>query len=258
MGGIALEIDGSGGGVIESLGETIPAAGDFHGIIECEFVIRIADLGLEGLIDVFFIHSEDEHLVIREQVFPDCLTEAEAVELLAEIRDIVHRAEDGIGFVRLGLRLIAIKARGGGHVEAFFRLDEVVIVDFDEVGFVLAHEGNSGGTVGFIADDEIELGEAGLLRLGYGGDGVVGGKNDRQALRGGLFRCLADGVVLLGESACGSGGGEREIAELVIRGIVIALLLALADVHIRADGHGVDGILRVGGPLAQGLGEQRE
>lgn len=54
------------------------------------------------------------------------------------------------------------------------------------MGFVLPHERDAGGAVGFIADDEIEFRESGLLCFGHGGDGMVGGENNGEAFGRGL------------------------------------------------------------------------
>ncbi len=62
--GVALEIGGGGGGAVEALGEAIPAAGDFDGVVELEGVAAVGKLGFEYFADVFFIHGEDEDFVI--------------------------------------------------------------------------------------------------------------------------------------------------------------------------------------------------
>ncbi len=123
------------------------------------------------------------------------MTEAEAVEFLAEEGGIVHGAEFGGGFGGFGFRVVAIEAGRGGHVEAFGAFDEVRVVDFDEMGFVLIREGDAGGAVGLVADDEVKGGEAGFLGVRNGLDGMVGGEDDRHA--GGISGFL----VLGGEGA---------------------------------------------------------
>ena len=46
----------------------------------------------------------------------------------------------------------------------FLALRKPVIVDPDEVGLVLVGEGDAGGAVGLVADDQIELAEPLVLR----------------------------------------------------------------------------------------------
>ena len=144
----------------------------------------------------------------------------------------------------------AVDARGGGHVEALGGADEVVVVDFDEVAFVLALEGGSGGAVGFVADDEVEVRQA-VQVLGAADDieRMIGGEDDAHVL----------GVVALGHShgeALGIGGGG--VAEFVGEGLddVLVLVALFADLDIGADGEGMErhgAFLR---PLGERLGEQ--
>ena len=83
----------------------------------------------------------------------------------------------------LALAHVAVDARGGGHVEPLGGADEVGVVDFDEVAFVLVVEGGAGGAVGFVADDQVEVGQTVVvLGLADDVDGVVGGEHDAHVL----------------------------------------------------------------------------
>ena len=48
---------------------------------------------------------------------------------------------------RSSLGSLAIDSRGGGHVEALLGLNEIAIVNFDEVAFIIAFKGRASGVV---------------------------------------------------------------------------------------------------------------
>ena len=64
--GIGLHIRLVGFG--KPLAKSRPAAHNLDGIVKVQFVPAVSDAGLQGLIDVLFIHRNDQHLVIRKQV----------------------------------------------------------------------------------------------------------------------------------------------------------------------------------------------
>lgn len=115
-----------GGGVIELLGEAIPATGDADGVVEVEGVVGVGDKGLEGFGGVGFIDGEDEDLVVGEEVFFDGFAKAEAVEFWAEGVLVVHGAEGGVGVGGFDLGFIAEDLGGGRHVEALGGADLVI------------------------------------------------------------------------------------------------------------------------------------
>lgn len=95
--------------------------------------------------------------------------------MLAIIAIVLVRVTTEKSFFRLGFDDFAIKARGSGHVQAFVSADESSVMDFNEGAFILIAEGRAGGAVGFVADDQIEVGQSmALLGLAQGFDGVVG------------------------------------------------------------------------------------
>ena len=125
-----------------------------------------------------------------------------------------------------------------------------VVVDFDEVAFLLALEGGAGGAVGFVADDEIE-GRQAVQVLGAADDveRMIGGEDDAHVL----------GVVALGHfhgEALGIGGGG--VAEFVGEGLddVLVLVALFPDLDIGADGEGMERDGAFLGPLGEGLGKQ--
>jgi len=127
-------------------------------------------------IDLGFPWGEDDDLVVGEEVELDGLGEGDDVELLAVDGLVVHGAEGDVVLLGGGLGHICVVARGGGHVEELGGADEGGVVDFHEVAFQLAFEGGSGGAAGFVADDEIEIGEAvEVLGVGDDLDGVIAG-----------------------------------------------------------------------------------
>jgi hypothetical protein len=153
-----------------TLCESVPAADDLDGIIELDLVVLVGDLRLERSGDIFLVHRQDEHLVVREQVFIHRLTESEPVELGTVERLVVHRAEDRRAFGRGALGAVVIEARSCGHVEPAARLNERLVVDSDERRLVLPGERDSRGAVGLVANDQVKLGQAFLLRRCHYGD----------------------------------------------------------------------------------------
>ncbi len=130
-----------------------------------------------------------------------------------------------LSFSAVALAASAVDARRGGHVEALGGADELVVVDADEVAFFLALERGSGGAVGLVADDEIELRQAvKLLRAADDIERMVGGEDDAHVL----------GVVALlhfvGEALGVRGGG---VAQLVGEGLNDVLVLARASCRLR-------------------------
>lgn len=82
---------------------------------------------------------------------------------------IIHRIEDGITFVAGLLQIFAVDLRRGRHVEALFRLDEIVIMNASEGRFFIVlrlrvvNEETAGCAVGFVTDGKCECREAILL-----------------------------------------------------------------------------------------------
>ena len=190
-----------------------------------------------------FIHGHDKHLVVREQALVHGLTEAEAVELWAVDGFIIHGGQFRGVFFGFTFDGFVVEARGGRHVKALGSLDVVGIVDADKVAGVLTGQGDAGGAVGFIANDEIEIVEAYLLGVMHRLDGLVGGEDDVKAL-GTLAGFKACGDVL----ALGRNGNLK-----VIDSDVLGLL---GDLAIGAHREGTHVEAALGGPFLQGLGEQ--
>ena len=252
---VALRVGGFAE-LVEALLQAVPAAGDAGGVVEVELAV-LGELALERAGDVGLVDREHEDFVVGEEAVLDGKAEAEAVEFLAEEGGVVHGGDLGGALLRLGLGRVAVDPRGRGHVEALGGLDVAGVVDLDEVGLVLPREGDAGGAVGLVADDQVEGGQARRLRGGDAGDGVVGGEDDGRA-RGGAFLQLGQPAVLVDELLVVGGGGEGEVLHLDVAGVVGRLLLALADAAVGADGEAGERAGGLGGPLAQGLGEQRQ
>lgn len=234
-------------------GEGFPAADDAGGVIDLQGVVAVGEEGLEAVRDVFRVHGEDEDLVIAEEAEGDGFGEGDDMELFAVERRVVHGAEGGVFLLGDGLGGVRVDARGGRHVEAFGGANEGGVVDFDEGGFVLVVEGGAGGAVGFVADDEVEVGQAVLFLRGADDlDGVVGGEDDGEV--GGVVA-----FAHLVREVAGVGGGR--VAQLVgegLDGVVVGLFALFADLGVGADGEAVErdgGFLR---PLGQRLGKEGE
>ena len=130
------------------------------------------------------VDGEDEDFVVGEELEFHGLGEGDEVELFPEECLIIHGAEGDAIALGGGLGRCSVDARGGCHVEPFRGMDELRIVDLHEVAFLLIVEGCSGGAVGFIADDEIEVRHAvEVLSLADCLDGMVGGEDDGHVVR---------------------------------------------------------------------------
>ncbi len=208
------------------------------GVVHLELAAVVLEEFLNAGGDVGFVDGEDDDLVIGEELELDGLGKGDDVELLAELRLVVHVVEDGVVLCGSGLGHVAIDPRGGGHVEALGGADEGVVVDFDEVAFVVALETGSGGAVRFVADDEIEgrqavevLGAADDVERMIGGEddahvvGVVAlGHFQREALGVGGGDDVAEGEGLL------AGGGEEAVDVGFFHRVVLGVALALDGV----------------------------
>ena len=125
-----------------------------------EYVIRF----LPGALVLAGRDADDKTAVAYDIKDPFCFRTWP--KFFTEQGRVVHRSQFGRCFFCLRLRVVAVDAGRGGHVEPLLALNEVGIVDLDEVGFVLAGERDAGCAVGLVADDEIERGKACLLGLG--------------------------------------------------------------------------------------------
>ncbi len=227
--------------------EGFPAADDAGGVIDLEGVVLVLEQVLDAGADVGAIDGEDEDFVIGEELELHGLGEGDEVELFPVVCLIVHVVENNVLFLGSGLCHVSVNARGGRHVESLRGTDEGGIVDFYEVAFLVVLEDLSGGAVGFIADDEIEVRHAvEVLCAADDIDGMVGGEDDGHV----------PGVVafphLVGE-ALGIGGSG--VLQLVGEGLDDVLVLGtfFPDLGIGADGEGAErdgAFLR---PLGEGL-----
>lgn len=245
------------GGVLDFAADAVfaegfPAADDAGGVVDFELVVVVGEEFLEAVADVLAVDGEDDDFVVGEEAEVDGFGEGDDVELFPEEVGVVHGAEGDVVAFGGGLGEGVVDARGGGHVEAPGGAEEVGVVDADEVAFGLVVEGGAGGAVGFVADDEVEGGEA-VEVLGFAEDldGVVGGEDHAHVA--GIVALLH-----LGGEAFGVGGGG--IAEFVHEGgdhVFVAFAL-FADFVVGADGEGVEGGGTFLGPFGEGLGEEGE
>lgn len=109
---------------------------------------------------------------------------------------------------------------------------------------MLAHVSYRVNARGKVADDEIEVIQAGGLGLGDGGDGLVGAEHHGEA-----FGAFA--VLHLGDQGGRVGGrGQRHV-------VGVDVLDGTRNFGVRAHGEGAQVGLTLRGPLAQRLGQQR-
>ena len=228
----------------EPLGETVPAAYELGGVAELDLAGG-AELLLEVRGDEVLVDLEDEHLVVGQQVALDRLPEAEPVQHRAVDALVVHRGEDGLVGACLVFGVRIEQARRRRHVKTFVAGQVGVVVDPDEVRLVRVGEGDAGGAVGLVADDEVKGGHALGLRAGDDVDRVVGGEHD-----GELVVLGALGDLPREDLGVGGGGIDQVVDQQVLRGV------RLADLHVRAHGIRTEGQLGLLLPLAQALVEE--
>lgn len=174
------------------------------------------------------------------------------MQLLAVERFIVHRTQGHVLLNGSGFGEVGVDARRRSHVEPLLAANELGIVNAHEGGFLVVVEGGSGGAMGFVADDEIELGEAEfLLRFVDDFDGVICGKDDAHV----------PGVVPLGHLFRQPPRVRgRRIAKFMDEGLnhIVVRLALLADFGVRANRETVQRRFALLSPFGQGLGQQCE
>ena len=175
------------------------------------------------------------------------------MELFPEERLVIHGAERDAVALGGSFGRCAVDARGGGHVEPFRGADEPGVVDFYEVAFLVVLEDGSGGAVGFIADDEIEVSHA-VKELGAADaiDGMVGGEDDGHVVGVVAFRHL------VGEALGISGGGVLQLVGVGFDDVLVdgALAALFPDLCIGADGEGSERDCALLCPLGEALGKE--
>ena len=176
-----------------ALREGVDAADELARVVRLDFLVGVGDGGLQRGRNLVVADGEDEHLVIAEESLGDGAAEVDAEKFFAVDGGIVHRAEEDVLLGGFLLRVVAVEARRGGHVEALLALDECVVVDFRERRAFLVFFLDARRAVRLVADDEVKdvrvggfflgrgRGEEVRLRLVDDVDGLVGGKDDRQA-----------------------------------------------------------------------------
>lgn len=237
--------------------EGIDAADEFRGVIRVDGSVLAGQGLLQRGGNVLFAHGEDEDLVVGEQFLFDSLAEADAVDLVAVHRAVVHRAEDGGVLLGAFLRLVGIEAWRGGHVDAAHGAQEVVVVDPDKGALGLILERNARGAVRLVADDEVERAEgvAGLLEQLLLGprndfDGLVGREDDGQPLG-----IVSAGVLQLFDDGGDVGRGRKCQVDDTCR-VVVVLFGLFRDLRVGADADGHHRLQSLLQPRPQGLSQQ--
>ena len=162
-----------------ALGQSIPRT-DHRG---CRGEVDLlAGCRCHGIGGDVLIHCHDQNLVVRQQALFYRFAEAETVEFRAVDSLVIHGSQLRGAIGGFALDRIVKESGSGCHVQALARLDVLVIMNFDEVGRVLAGECHTGGAVRLVANNQIKRLEAFLLRFVDRRKGLVGRKHHMQAL----------------------------------------------------------------------------
>ena len=256
---------------VDALGESIDDADEFHSVGGIDFFLFVSDGGEDTLWELVFhavFDGQDEDFVVSKEAALDGFAEADAVEFFAVEGGVVHGAEDDRVLLRFLLGSGGIEARGRGHVEAFLRAEEIIVMHFDEVALIFPASALSCGAMGFVADDEVEVvgllrvdvvffvdGEEGLhvylllpaedpLGFGDGINGLVGGEDDNHA-----------GMVLFPQGDLARDGyGIRRRGLCEVDGVFVAVVIfLLRRGRIAADADRGKRLLRKGVPFIERL-----
>ncbi|MDR9012459.1 hypothetical protein FEP72_06292 [Burkholderia multivorans] len=240
---IDTDVDAILGGNV--LAQAVPAANDFHRVIQLEFIAAVGDALVEHPADVQLINSDHQHLVVGQQIATDSFIEAKLMEHRAEGGHIVHREHLHIVFFSLALAGFGVDARRGGHVKPLVCLDVGVVMDAHECGMIFAGSGIARSAVCLIAHHQVEHHAGFLLRLMYHFDGLIGREDHR------------DGAFVL---RCGEG--SRQLV-CIRRGRISQFVDAhvffiAAGLAIRAHSKAAQRHTGIGCPRPQRLRQQRD
>ena len=225
-------------------GQALPAADHAGDVVNAELAVLVREQLLELARDRGLVHREHQDLVVAEQTALHGLAEAQAVELGAEQCCVVHGRDHHGVLLRLLPGALVEHARRGRHVEALGAADEGPVVDAHERGVLLTGQRGAGGAVGLVADDQVEVREAHLLRLVQHVDGLVRGEHH------GAARVVREAIQLSDQTFGARGGRQRQVrGGDVIRG-------ALAHLHVRAHRERAELLGGVPLPLGERLGQQ--
>ena len=201
------------------------------------------------------VNGQHKHLVIGKELFFHGLAETDAIHFFAVFGNVVHGADFDAVFFGFLFAALAVKAWCRRHVNALFRLEEFVVVDFDKVGFVLPGKGHAGGAMRLVANNQIEFEILDLL-LSFGNhlDGLVGGKHDCHAalpcrLLPGVFQLLHDGTHV---RRC----GESQVRNAVAVAFFVVFPHGFGNAGIRTDANRVDWHRGIRGPFPKRLPQE--
>ena len=154
-------------------GKRLPAANDFGGIIDFQFIVAISQQMLDAPLNMAFFDCQHNDFVIDQQTVCHRFREGQYIKLFAIMGFVIH----GIKHDTFGLfGAFAIDTRGRGHIEPLCAFDVIGIMDTDKGGFVFAVKGGSGRAVRFVANNQIKVRQSVLaLRLMNHVNGMVSG-----------------------------------------------------------------------------------
>ena len=121
-------------------GESFPATDDPCGVVDFQRTVVVLPQILKAGIDVIFIDGENDDFVIGEEIKANGFGKGDDMELFAKKFFVIHPEESGGFQLGFDFGMIAKDARCGGHVDSFTGPEELGVVNFHEIGFVIVCE----------------------------------------------------------------------------------------------------------------------
>ena len=138
-------------------GERVDAADELAGVIRIYFLAPIGHSLLQSCGNLTFTQSQDQHLVVRQQVLIHGLAKTDAENFRPIHGLVIHGTKIGIGFFGLFLALLRVQARRSRHVQTFFRLNEGVVMYLNEGGILFILQRDAGCSMRLVADDQVKV-----------------------------------------------------------------------------------------------------
>ena len=96
-------------------------------------------------------HTDDDHLIVSQQIGLDRIRERQAIELRPKPLRVIHRRQLKVEVLGLGLDPLGEIARRGGHKESLLRFDLGRIEDHGKATLGMAR-----ASVRFVGNDQVK------------------------------------------------------------------------------------------------------